>query len=365
MPDLFRRIGEVISPEATKSAKVYNPGVVFDGENWHAYYRACVVEPGDWYSRLHHATSSDGITWRNHSLFLAPGAFLPCPDTRGYEDPRITWLEEDQKWLMTFTAYDGVSPRLCLAETNNFTQWVWSLDILSSFRFLGSGGYFVDWARGKPNIVRNHNPLSLSTDDVHSKSGAIFPHKLLGKYWMMFGEYCCWLASSPDGETWTAQEQPFLQARLGTQHFDNVFVEAAAPPLAIGGGQYVVLYHGIDEGLVYRLGWLVVNDKLEIVARCTESIFEPQGLECSDAIVDIVPGMMDAISSTGQALNSVAQAHANSLGLRPQVAFVTSAIVHDGMLRLYYGAGDKYIGAAEMSWTEFVAYIRRCARGNC
>ena len=50
---------------------------------------------------------------------------MPNPESNpeeawGIEDPRITYLEEMQRWVLTFTAYSRGGPLVSLATTKDF-----------------------------------------------------------------------------------------------------------------------------------------------------------------------------------------------------------------------------------------------------
>ena len=41
----------------------------------------------------------------------------------GIEDPRITYLEEQQRWLIAYTAYSSAGPLVALAATTDFRSF--------------------------------------------------------------------------------------------------------------------------------------------------------------------------------------------------------------------------------------------------
>ena len=113
-----------------------------------------------------------------------------------------------------------------------------------------------------------------------TKSGAIVPEKIQGKYWMYY------LGDAPDRETqmsiaysedllhWTdALDHPVLSSRPKT--FDSNVVEPA-PPLITEDGIFLV-YNGADDKNVYRTGWVLFdkNDPTKVVARAQKPVFEP------------------------------------------------------------------------------------------
>ena len=101
----------------------------------------------------------------------------------GVEDPRII-KSEDGRYLMTYSAYDGQTARLCIASSPDLTNWT------------------------KHGLVLNHE----SHRDIWSKSGAIISElinsevvatKINGKYWMYFGDTDIFMAHSQNLIDWS------------------------------------------------------------------------------------------------------------------------------------------------------------------
>ncbi len=77
---------------------VFNPSVVHHNGLFHMHYRAQGL---DWISRLGYAVSADGVHWnRLREPVLGPESGF---DSRGVEDPRVTYL--DGRFYMCYTAY--------------------------------------------------------------------------------------------------------------------------------------------------------------------------------------------------------------------------------------------------------------------
>ena len=71
------------------------------------------------------ARSADGV--HNWQIDGEP-TFVPEPDRHpeelwGIEDPRIAWLEDLQKWIITYTAYSRGGPLISLATTSDFQEF--------------------------------------------------------------------------------------------------------------------------------------------------------------------------------------------------------------------------------------------------
>src|SRR4029079_17144290 len=77
------------------------------------------------HSHLTVARSRDGIT--NWHIDSQP-SFSPDPEhfpeeTWGVEDPRLTWVEERQEWIIAYTAYSHSGPLVSLASTRDFKSF--------------------------------------------------------------------------------------------------------------------------------------------------------------------------------------------------------------------------------------------------
>jgi len=76
---------------------------------------------------------------------------------------------------------------------------------------------------------------------------------------MLFGEFDIWFAESDDGVKWIGDQTPFLKPREG-DYFDNTYVEMGPPPIKTEKG-WLVLYHGIDKAICYRIGFILLDLK--------------------------------------------------------------------------------------------------------
>ncbi|MGC1582331.1 MAG: hypothetical protein WA766_12670, partial [Candidatus Acidiferrales bacterium] len=155
-----------------------------------------------------------------------------------------------------------------------------------------------------------------------TKSGAIVPEKINGKYWMYWlgtsadNTDQMGLASSTDLIHWAeALDVPVLARRLGM--FDSRVVEPGPPPILTRDG-IVVVYNGADDKLVYRTGVAVFDraNPAKLLSRTDEPIFSPE---------------LDWEKS----------------GQVPNVIFVEGAVKRREGWFFYYGGADKYIGVAE------------------
>ena len=234
-------------------------------------------------SRIGLAWSENGIHFkREEKPVLEPSEPYELPG--GCEDPRVVKIENT--FYLTYTAYDGKTARLCLASSKDLYNWT------------------------------KHGPMFPELG--WTKAGVIVPEKIGEKYYMYFGEYGAWLASSPDLLNWElVQEDHILPKRKNM--FDSNITECGPTPIITDQG-ILVVYNGAektDEGRIYRTGYAYFSkqDPQKLLYRCSEPFFYP----------------MEFSEKTGQVTN---------------VVFVEGLTLFKGKWYMYYGMADSHIGVA-------------------
>jgi predicted GH43/DUF377 family glycosyl hydrolase len=251
-------------------------------------------------SRIGYAESTDGLHFT-----VKPDPIL-SPETDyetggGLEDPRV--VEIGGTYYLTYTGYNLHDAQLCLATSADLTHWKRVGVILPAYK----GSWNEKW----------------------TKSGAIIPTKINGKWWMYYlgtrkdpegkeRDYMG-LASSNDLLHWRdATREPVLTQRPGA--FDSRVMEPGPAPILTDRG-ILLLYNGADDHLVYGPGWVLFdrNDPSHVLARADHPFVLPK-----------LPW-----EKTGNV---------------PNVIFLEGAVRNDSNLNLtgYYGAADKYIGALSL-----------------
>jgi len=281
----------IISPRGNgwESAGTFNPAVVLRNGTFIMLYRA---QDNTGSSRLGYAESTDGIHFtRRPEPVISPEAGYEKDG--GVEDPRL--VKFGDTYYLTYTGYNKKDAQLCLAESKDLIHWERKGVILAAYK----GNWNVGW----------------------TKSGAIVPEKINGKYWMYFLGTSSdktdqtGLAYSTDLIHWTeATREPVLPKRAGK--FDSRVVEPGPPPI-VTQDRIILIYNGADDRLVYRTGIAMFdrNDPTKLISRSDDPLFFPA---------------MDW-EKTGQV---------------PNVVFVEGAAEKNGRYLYYYGAADKYIGVA-------------------
>ena len=289
----------IIAPhgEGFESAGTFNPAVTVKDGKIVMLYRA---QDAEGTSRLGYATSEDGLHFTSSSRPVF-GPEAPYERGGGTEDPRL--VEINETYYLTYTGYNNVDgigkdkkeAQLCLATSGDLVHWKRRGVILPAYQ----GRWNLGW----------------------TKSGAIVPKTINGKYWMYYlgesrgsaGEMG--VATSADLLHWTdASSSPVAPVRPG--HFDSKVVEPGPPPVITSAG-ILLIYNGADDDLIYSTGWILfdLNNPRRVLARSEEPIFQP----------------VQSWEKAGQV---------------PDVVFVEGLVRRDDRWLFYYGGADKYIGVA-------------------
>lgn len=274
----------ILTPQGDswESKDLFNPATWSNDSTIYMLYRAeDSTGIGQWNgtSRIGLATSTDGINFeRENEPVLEPTEDWELPG--GCEDPRIVKI--DDTFYLTYTAYDGETARLALATSTDLHNW------------------------------KKHGLVF--PDSGWTKSGAIVPQKINGKYWMYYGDTNIWIAHSEDLINWTPIQEPVLKPR--EDKFDSRLVEPGPTPIISNRG-ILLLYNGANQELVYESGQALFDpkDPTKLIARSDSSFLRPD----------------TELERTGQI---------------PNVVFIEGLSRLNGSWYLYYGMGDSGIGVA-------------------
>jgi predicted GH43/DUF377 family glycosyl hydrolase len=256
------------------------------------------------------------------------------PDGGGCEDPRVTFVEELQRYVMTYTAFSPRGPRIALAESEDLFKW----RRLGLATFLPCDGLeFEDVdnkdasifpvsipdVAGRPALAMLHRPLFPGTrPEQMRKEPMARPQDIEREsIWISYCtdiELCCFTSHH----------------RLATPvaAWERLKIGAGAPPVLTPHG-WLVTYHGVGECeaqsagkrmLRYSVGLMVLARERphEVVYRSPHPILAPEFPE------ERVGTVADVVFPTG-----VDQR--NDLG---------APVRFD----IYYGMADNRIGAASI-----------------
>ncbi len=127
----LNRLGMVMEPESgnpNEVAGTLNPAAV-RGPDGELYLFPRLVAKGN-YSRIGVARvrfneAGDPIGVERLGIALEPEAdYERQPDgSGGCEDPRVTYLEQLQRYIMSYTAFSTQCPRMALAQSDDLFHW--------------------------------------------------------------------------------------------------------------------------------------------------------------------------------------------------------------------------------------------------
>jgi predicted GH43/DUF377 family glycosyl hydrolase len=217
-----------------ESKAVFNPAAVVRHDTVFLLYRAqdSIGRPAGT-SRIGLAWSTDGRTFnRSPEPVLYPDEdFMKSYEWEGgCEDPRIV---EDERgmYVMTYTAYDGETARLCIATSDDLYHW---RKQGPAFGVADGGKYIDTWSKSGAIITRRMGSSNVAM-------------KISDRYWMYWGESNVYVASSTDLINWEPVERDDggLFAAFGPRdrYFDSELVEPG-PPATLTRLGILFIYNG-------------------------------------------------------------------------------------------------------------------------
>jgi len=260
------------------------------------------VIDNDDHSHLVVARSQDGIGgWRMQDPpLLSPGQAAGWYETLGCEDPRITYLGDEGRYVIAYVGSSEQGAGVCLATTKDF---------------------------------RNVSQLGLVIHP-YNKDAALFPRKIGGRYLLLHRPTAgplenVWLSESEDLRHWGSpvcvlqedQQPGWNSGKVGT----------GPTPIETPDG-WLLIFHGVqleETGWLYRVGLALLDleDPSKIVAKGPSWVFGPtQPYELR--------------------------------GEKPGIVFPTGAVVQDGTLRMYYGAADTTVAVASAKLEDLLEVLR-------
>lgn len=279
---------------------VFNPGATMFGDDTLLLLR---VEDLEGKSHLTVAKSSDGVSdWRiDKEPLISPYQNASPYEVYGCEDPRITWLDDLKKWVITYTAYSPYGAGVALATTSDFKT--------------------ID----RQGLVLAPN----------NKDAAVFPRRIKGRYWMLHRPAAgniehIWLTDSVDLGHWGHPRCVLLER--GGPMWDGVKVGTNTIPIETEEG-WLILYHGVKQfsmNYTYRMGAALVDleDPERMLARLPYWILGPHE-------------------------------HYEVTGAVPNVVFPCGHVQVGDEIRVYYGAADTCVCMATASISELLDALRK------
>jgi predicted GH43/DUF377 family glycosyl hydrolase len=312
-----------------RKVAVFNPGVILVNGKFHMYERAAgSLRPFKTCIGL--LESGDGIHFTHvKSEPVFTGDMAGYPDG-SVQDARV--VEIDGAYYMTY----AIQPHLmdCYPDgrgvpeyrTDRYPGWKERREPMMTQSGIAVSG----------DAVRFRHLGFNTPEDIDDRDNVLFPEKIGGRFAMLrrpaagarerYGieEYAICISYSDDLLEWT---DPKAVAK-GRSAWEGGKIGAAGPPIRTDRG-WLLLYHGVDAGAVYRVGAMMLDPENpeRVIARTRNFIMEPETYYEKHGLVI------------------------------PNVVFPTGGVVRDGMLYMYYGCADTAIGLATAPLDLMVGHV--------
>lgn len=298
----LKRIGMIMEPRrgaAIEFEGVFNPAAV-RGRDGQLYLFPRLVARGN-YSRIGIARvlfdeRGDAIGVERMGIALAPATdYEVSRSGGGCEDPRVTFFEPLQLYVMTYTALSEHGPRIAIAVSEDLLHWRrLGLAKFGAYKGISFDGIDdkdasifplqIPGPFGQPAIAMLHRPLFVGTRPEEKlcrpKTQA---HDLdRESIWISY----CHLtggAESPRLSTFASHHR--LASPVA--HWEQLKIGGGPPPILCRHG-WLVLYHGVHElpdntnvvpQMSYSAGVMVLSKEhpTRILYRSEEPLFVPEG----------------------------------------------------------------------------------------
>ncbi len=230
--------------------------------------------------------------------------FYPKTDEErnGCEDPRTVIIGDEI--YMLYTAYDGVVAQIAAAS-------------IGIEDFLKRD--FNKWKR-----------LGLAFPNVWNKDAILFPEKINGQYVLYHRiEPSIWASYSNELKfPWSRNGHKIIIGPRAGMMWDSLKIGAGSQPIKTDYG-WLLIYHGVDDNLVYRLGVILVdlNDPSRLLYRSPNPILSPQmSYEVGNNSSTWVPNVVFTCGAVPTEDKDILEA--------------------DDEILVYYGAADTYLCVA-------------------
>ncbi|WP_226913001.1 glycoside hydrolase family 130 protein [Flavicella marina] len=315
--------------QGIRKVATFNPAAIYENGKFYLYDRAAeTLSP--FRTTICLLESEDGVDFKSidnkpvfesEMLGFAEGSV---------QDPRVVKIEDKFYMNYAFQPYgfdcyptgEGVP----FYDVSKYSGWE-----KESYPMITRSGIAVS------NDGKSFEHLCYSSPrNIDDRDHILFPEKFDEKYCLLrrpiefvgddYGtdKPGIWLCYSSDMHEW---DEPILVA-TSQEPWEGKKIGAATNPVKTNRG-WLLLYHGVDENSVYRVGALMLDlkDPAKVLARTKNYIMEPE--EYYEKVGLVIPN----------------------------VVFPTSVIEKDNLAYIYYGACDTCIGLATVEMDQLIDHI--------
>ena len=307
---------------------VLNPAVYQEGRTIHIFYRA--VRKGN-YSTIGYCklNSPLNVVERNTEPLLCAEFDY---EMHGIEDPRIVKIEDT--FYITYTAYDGINALGALATSLDLKHFERRGVITPQFSYreferLAQSDAQLNEKYRRFHVYTINEEISSQKYRLWDKNVIFFPRKINDKLHFMHRikpdiQMAC-INSIQDltKEFWEDYFFHFSKhIMLCPEHEHEIsYIGGGCPPIETDEG-WLIIYHGVHDtvyGYVYTacVALVDINNPCKEIARLPYPLFKPE-------------------------------TDWEKTGVVNNVVFPTGTALLDGILYIYYGAGDKCIACASV-----------------
>lgn len=314
-----------------RRVSVFNPGVILEGDRFLMYERAAgSLKP--FQTSIGLLESHDGVNFTSVSDKPVFAGEMLGFSGGSVEDARVVKL-------------DGLFYMCYALQPYRFDCWPTGIAVPNYYP-----RNYPEWEEHNVEPMITRSGIAVSEDGIHfrqlcyttppeidDRDNALFPEKIKGRFAILRRpmqyvgkEYGTdipgiWISYSDDLLEWS---KPELVAVAENFRWEGTKIGAAATPLKTEKG-WLVLYHGVDAGSVYRVGAMLLDleDPRKVLARTKGPIMEPE----------------EYYEKSGLVI--------------PNTVFPTANIIKDDLLYIYYGCCDTCIGLATVELDALLEYI--------
>jgi predicted GH43/DUF377 family glycosyl hydrolase len=351
VPYRLKRVGTLMAPkpdEAWEVEGVLNPAAAYSRDGrLHLFPR--LVAAGN-VSRigLAEVVIEDGIPTGVHrrGVVLAPDeGWERGAHHGGVEDPRVTFVDRLDVYLMTYTAFGPLGPRIALAMSRDLETWERLGPVLFAYQpgldvdlnlYPNKDGVIfpepVPGPGGVPSYAMLHRPMWDQTMSGIEAAATRLPAGLSDQRPGIWISYVPAEHVEADIRALTLLWDHRCVA-LPEHSYESAKIGAGPPPVRIPEG-WLLIHHGVEGevvpgfdptqqvSLVYRAGAMVLDagDPSRVSARTAHPLLGPQTID-------------------------------ERVGTVPNVVFPTAIATIDDRDFVFYGMADSSIGAALLERT--------------
>lgn len=308
---------------------VLNPAVIYDDKNeeFVMLYRAAGNDKRH-QIRLGLATSKDGIKFTRQSELPAFEGAHDEPEGGCVEDPRL--MKIGDMYYMTYAARAYAPGQYWL---NSEPIYIDETDVCGEeLPKFAKDNITVSYLAATKDFKVYKKFGRITEATVDDRDVYLFPEKVGGKYVMISRPKfknagvkmpSIWISF---GDDLIEYGKPEL-LMTGEQWWETQRIGGGTPPIKTEHGWFM-LYHGVDDKGIYRVGAVLLdlNDPRKVIARTKDFLMEPE--------YDY-----------------------ETCGIYEGCVFPTGTVVKDGVLYVYYGTADTYIGLATADFNELLTYL--------